>query len=128
MIIDKTNKKTDIRNGLNSLKQVVLMKRIFYEYKCTYFVMDSKGNGNSIYDYELSRYATTSQYRIIGGFSKLLSYFKNNYKWSKLITYADKRWSNGDLYKKTGWNLIRISKPSYSYIKPPKYNKRYFYF
>lgn len=38
------------RNGLNSLKQVVLMKRLFYEYKCTYFVMDSKGIGNSIYD------------------------------------------------------------------------------
>ena len=38
------------RNGLNSLKQVALMKRLFYEYKCTYFVMDSKGIGLSLYD------------------------------------------------------------------------------
>lgn len=38
------------KNGLNSNIQVVLMKRLFYEYKCSYFVMDSKGVGNAIYD------------------------------------------------------------------------------
>lgn len=38
------------KNGLNSNMQVVLMKRLFYEYKCSYFVMDSKGVGNVIYD------------------------------------------------------------------------------
>lgn len=37
-------------NGLNSMKQVVLMKRLFYEYDCKYFIMDSKGVGNVIYD------------------------------------------------------------------------------
>lgn len=31
------------KNGLNTLEQVVLMKRYFYEYKATYFMMDSKG-------------------------------------------------------------------------------------
>lgn len=37
-------------NGLNSVKQVILMKRLFYEYRATYFVMDSKGIGNVIFD------------------------------------------------------------------------------
>jgi hypothetical protein len=37
-------------NGLNSVKQVVLIKRYFYEYKCKYFVQDTKGVGNTIYD------------------------------------------------------------------------------
>ena len=37
-------------NGLNSVKQVILIKRYFYEYKCKYFVQDTKGVGNTIYD------------------------------------------------------------------------------
>lgn len=37
-------------NGLNSMKQVVLAKRYFYEYKASFFVMDSKGVGNPLYD------------------------------------------------------------------------------
>ena len=30
-------------NGMNSVEQVKLIKRLFYEYKCEYYVMDSKG-------------------------------------------------------------------------------------
>lgn len=37
-------------NGLNSLRQVVLAKRYFYEYKASYFIMDSKGIGNTFFD------------------------------------------------------------------------------
>lgn len=37
-------------NGLNSQKQIVMIKRLFYDYKCTYFVMDSKGLGNVFFD------------------------------------------------------------------------------
>ena len=37
-------------SGLNSVEQSKRMKRIFYEYKATYFVMDSKGLGNAIFD------------------------------------------------------------------------------
>ena len=51
--IDTLEKKIEYAvtyNGLNSLKQVVLMKRLFYEYKSSYFVMDSKGIGNVIFD------------------------------------------------------------------------------
>ena len=31
------------KNGMNSLEQVILIKRLFYEYKWSYYVMDSKG-------------------------------------------------------------------------------------
>lgn len=37
-------------NGLNSLEQVILMKRLFYEYHARYFVQDSKGIGNVCFD------------------------------------------------------------------------------
>ena len=38
-------------NGMNSVEQVKLIKRLFYEYKCQYYVMDSKGIGNVLFDY-----------------------------------------------------------------------------
>jgi hypothetical protein len=38
------------RNGMNSLEQAVLFKRLFYEYKCKYFIMDTTGIGNTIFD------------------------------------------------------------------------------
>ena len=37
-------------NGMNSVEQVKLIKRLFYEYKCQYYIMDSKGIGNVIFD------------------------------------------------------------------------------
>ena len=30
-------------NGVNAVKQVEMIKRLFYDFKCTYYVMDSKG-------------------------------------------------------------------------------------
>ena len=37
-------------SGLNSLEQVILMKRLFYEYHARYFVQDTKGIGNALFD------------------------------------------------------------------------------
>lgn len=37
-------------NGLNSIQQVKLMKRLFYEYHATYFEMDSRGVGYGLHD------------------------------------------------------------------------------
>jgi len=77
--------------------------------------LGQKSNKNNI-DYELSRYATQSGYHVVGGFSKLFKYFERNYEWNKIITYADLRWSNGNVYLKNGFILDHTSKPSYSYI------------
>ena len=37
-------------NGLNSVEQVKIMKRLFYEYHAMYFEMDSRGVGYSLFD------------------------------------------------------------------------------
>ena len=37
-------------SGLNSMEQAKYMKRLFYEYKAQYFVMDTKGVGNTVFD------------------------------------------------------------------------------
>lgn len=67
-------------------------------------------------DYELSRFVTDTAYIVNGGFGRLFSYFKNNYEWNSIITYADLRWSDGNLYFKGGFTHTHDSKPSYFYV------------
>jgi hypothetical protein len=72
------------------------------------------------YDYELSRFATDIEYRVIGSFGKLFTYFKEHYLFNNIITYADRRYSSNILsntiYEKNGFVLNKISDPSYDYI------------
>lgn len=38
--------------------------------------------------------------------------------------YADRRWSNGNLYKQLGFTLINKTKPSYYYVADYKHQNR----
>jgi hypothetical protein len=66
-------------------------------------------------EYELIRFATNQQ--VVGIAGKLLNYFIQNYKPSKIITYADKRYSVGNLYTKLGFIKIKDTKPNYWYFE-----------
>lgn len=70
--------------------------------------------------YELSRYCSISNFSVIGGPSKLLSYFIRNNHVHKIYSYCDKRWNNGKLYEKLGMSHIRDTQPNYSYTKDCK--------
>lgn len=75
---------------------------------CVTFI--NKSNGTFI----LNRFASSCN--IPGGFSKLLAHFKKNNDWKEIVTFADLRWSQGDLYFKTGFKLDKILKPDYEYV------------
>jgi hypothetical protein len=62
----------------------------------------------------LNRYATSIN--VVGGFSKLLKQFQRNHEWSRLVSFADQRWSNGEVYARTGWTLEHTTHPEYMYI------------
>lgn len=72
---------------------------------------------NKKYQYELLRFCSKLGYTIVGGASKLLKHFENEVKPTSLISYADRRWSVGNVYYKLGFNLISYSSPSYWYFK-----------
>lgn len=63
--------------------------------------------------FALNRYATSCH--VVGGFSKLLKHFQRHYEWKQLISFADLRWSDGNLYETTGWTLDKILPPDYYY-------------
>ena len=63
----------------------------------------------------LNRYATSC--RVVGGFSKLLKYAINHQPWTRIVSFADLRWSDGNLYETTGFTLEATIPPDYYYTK-----------
>lgn len=75
--------------------------------------------------WELHRFCSRTNTMVVGGASKLLSYFEKNYTWSKILTYADRRWSDGDVYDKLGFTFTGIIRPNYWYLSKQKRIHRY---
>ena len=78
-------------------------------------VLGSKNESDS--EYELLRFANKS---VIGLVSKFLKHFITNYNPTKVISYADRRWSpiaDNCVYKKVGFKYIGETKPNYWYSK-----------
>jgi hypothetical protein len=67
-------------------------------------------------EWNLSRFCTRLNTNVIGSSSKLLSYFIKGWKPKRIISYADRDWSIGDLYYKLGFSKISDSKSDYKYI------------
>jgi len=67
-------------------------------------------------EYELLRYAGNFQFSVIGGASKLFKHFERNYLPKNIISYADRRWSQGELYKKLGFKFVKATQPNYWYF------------
>ena len=66
--------------------------------------------------YNLNRFCNKLNTNVVGGASKLLTYFIKNYNPTRIVSYADKDWSIGQLYYTLGFNNISESKPDYKYI------------
>lgn len=76
-----------------------------------------KSRYNKNYTQELLRFANVLNTTVIGGASKLLSRFQKDHPHDSIITYANRRWSNGNLYNKLGFTQIADSPPNYFYTK-----------
>lgn len=77
----------------------------------------SKNRFSSAYEYEMTRFCSKLGFRVVGGASRLLAYFERTYTPKSLVSYADRRWSSGNLYEKLGFRLVRNSPPNYWYFK-----------
>jgi len=72
---------------------------------------------NSEGTFELLRFASLLNHTIIGGASKILKYFEINFKPQRIISYANRRWSIGNLYYKMGFEFVENTTPNYFYFK-----------
>ena len=78
---------------------------------------------NGRYQWELLRYC--SRERVIGGAGKLLKLFEREIKPESLITYANRSWSDGNMYARLGFEFNGVSAPNYVYAKGETIIPRY---
>lgn len=67
--------------------------------------------------FELSRFCTKINCRVVGLFSKMLKFFFVNNEVNSMFSYADMRWSVGKLYDSNGFSCVGVTKPNYWYFK-----------
>ena len=77
----------------------------------------SKPRFNKNYDYELIRFCNKLNTSVIGSASKLFNYFIKNYNPKSIISYANRRFSNGSIYETLGFKFLRKTEPNYFYFK-----------
>lgn len=74
------------------------------------------GIGSTGNNWELLRFASKIGYQIPGAASRLLARFRKDHK-MMLVSYADRRWSDGGLYRALGFQFTHNSAPGYFYRK-----------
>jgi hypothetical protein len=63
-------------------------------------------------EYELCRYCNLRDVSVVGIASKIFKRFIKDYSPKKIISYADKRWSYGEIYNTLNFKLTHDSPPS----------------
>jgi hypothetical protein len=66
--------------------------------------------------WNLSRFCNKLDHQVNGAASKLLNHFIISYKPSRIISYAERSWSDGNLYNQLGFELVGESEPDYKYV------------
>ena len=97
---------------------------LFYDNTLVQCMTLGKPRYNKKVEYELIRFSTSLNTTVIGGFSKLLSYFEKKYKPKNILSYANRRWSEGDVYIKTGFIESHRTEPGFMYFLRGKYYAR----
>jgi very-short-patch-repair endonuclease len=74
------------------------------------------GYSNSENEYELLRFSNLLGISVVGGASRLMKKFISDVSPEKIITYANRRWSEGNLYEKIGFSFSGFTNPGYDFF------------
>ena len=75
-----------------------------------------RGKSNQPNLWDLTRFCNNGC-KVIGAAGKLFAYFIKTYNPEKVISFADARWSQGDVYYKIGFKMEHFINPDYWYVK-----------
>lgn len=70
----------------------------------------------SKYDWELKRFATNGKNNV-GAAGKLLKAFQREHNYPSIVSFSDRRWFSGNMYKKIGFDHDGVIPPDYYYVK-----------
>lgn len=88
------------------------------------FSKPRKTIGSEKYDWELVRLCSKEDVCVVGGASKLFSYFTKKYKGS-IFSFCDFAHNKGDVYEKLGFKYIKLTAPNYIWVKGKEFLPRY---
>lgn len=66
--------------------------------------------------YELSRFSSLNNLNVVGIASRLLTHFERDFLPKTIFSFADRRWSIGNLYHSIGFKVDIINNPEYFYV------------
>jgi hypothetical protein len=89
---------------------------LFHDDELVSVMTFAKSRYNKCAEWELVRFATKLDTIVIGGFSKLLNHYRKSNVGS-IISYADRMHSNGNVYVKNGFSLLKQNPAGYHYFK-----------
>jgi len=116
------------KNHLQGRDNSVVKLGAFYKDKLVSVMTFSKGSiakGNKAEDdiWELNRFCSDYNCRVIGIASRLFKYFRKTYQPKEIFSYSDRRWSIGNLYEVLGFKLSHHSDPNYWYLSDGAMNR-----
>ena len=65
----------------------------------------------------LTRFCSKSGYKIVGGASKLFTFFVRHYDVNEILSFSDITKMSGKVYDKLGFEMDKIISPSYWWVK-----------
>lgn len=89
---------------------------LYYQNELVSLMTFGKARFSKTSDWELLRFCNKLEIIVVGGASRLLKYFEKTYSPKELVSYADRRWSNGNMYFKLGFEKKNDSTPNYWYF------------
>jgi hypothetical protein len=107
------------QNHIQGFVRSIIKLGLFYKGELVSLMTFDKSEGRkkmNVNEWNLSRFCSKLNVNVVGGASKLLNYFIKKYSPVRITSFADKDWSQGDLYFKLGFKLIYDLKPDYKYI------------
>lgn len=79
------------------------------------FTKPSVSKNSSGFQWELNRFCSLLGYSVVGGATKLFSFFRKKESGKKIITFSDLRWGTGGVYAKLGFKFEYTTDPNYYY-------------
>jgi hypothetical protein len=88
---------------------------LYYNNELVSLMTFGKPRFNKKYEWELLRFCNKINTTVIGSASKLFTYFQKQYA-SKVVSYANRRFSQGSLYNILGFKKYTETTPNYFYF------------
>ncbi|WMI31857.1 hypothetical protein GBBBJNDB_00154 [Pseudomonas phage Callisto] len=87
---------------------------LYYSDQLVSLLTIAKPRFNKNANWEIVRFCNLNNTSVIGGFSKLLKVVSCNFT-GKIVSYANRRWSAGNVYEKNGFAKTSIIAPGFYY-------------